>query len=347
MNCSIVSKAAVEADAKGFARNPVGTGPYKFSSWDSGSKLVFTANEDYFRDPAAIKTLTYQLVTDTSAALIALESGDVDMIVSTQAADRENIKNNSNLFYDEVSASSFYFVAFNNTNGLFAENPLLRQAVAHAIDREACLLGAVEGVGVECPSPIPAPCFGCPEGFEGAAYDPDLAKQLLAEAGYPDGVTITIKTMESGVYAKVTEIVAEQLRQVGITANIEPMERTAFLSDVYTNCEYEICVNSYTALNPDADFIMYMRYHSDYLGGGNNFVMVNNPELDGYLETGRTSSYDAERKTAYLNACELMKKEAVMVPILSTMNGVACQANLKGVTANTSQKQYVYDYYWE
>lgn len=347
VNCSIVSKAAVEADAKGFARNPVGTGPYKFSSWDSGSKIVFTANEDYFRDPAAIKTLTYQLVTDTSAALIALESGDVDMIVSTQAADRENIKNNSNLFYDEVSASSFYFVAFNNTKGLFAENPLLRQAVAHAIDREACLLGAVEGVGVECPSPIPAPCFGCPEGFEGAAYDPDLAKQLLTEAGYPDGVTITIKTMESGVYAKVTEIVAEQLRQVGITANIEPMERTAFLSDVYTNCEYEICVNSYTALNPDADFIMYMRYHSDYLGGGNNFVMVNNPELDGYLETGRTSSDDAERKTAYLNACELMKKEAVMVPILSTMNGVACQANLKGVTANTSQKQYVYDYYWE
>ena len=145
----------------------------------------------------------------------------------------------------------------------------------------------------------------------------------------------------------MTEIVAEQLRQVGITAKIEPMERTAFLSDVYTNCEYEICVNSYTALNPDADFIMYMRYHSDYLGGGNNFVMVNNPELDGYLETGRTSSDDAERKTAYLNACELMKKEAVMVPILSTMNGVACQANLKGVTANTSQKQYVYDYYWE
>lgn len=347
VNCSIVPKAAVEADPDGFARNPVGTGPYKFSSWDSGSKIVYTANEKYFREPAKIKTLTYQLVSDPAAALIALETGDVDMIVSTQAADRDNIMNNKDLFYDEVSSSSFYFVAFNNTNGLFAENPLLRQAVAHAIDRESCLLGAVEGVGVECPSPIPTTCFGCPENFEGVSYDPELAKQLLTEAGYLNGLDVTLKTMESGVYLKVAEIVIEQLRQVGINVTLEPMERTAFLSDVYTNCEYEICVNSYTALSPDADFIMYMRYHSDYLGGGNNFVMVSNPELDGYLEIGRHSSDEAERKEVYRNACELMKEEAVMVPILSTVNSVACRANLKGVKANTSQKQYVYDYYWE
>lgn len=347
VNCSVVSKAAVEADPEGFARNPVGTGPYQFSSWNSGSKLTFVANENYFRDPAPIKTLTYQLVSDPAAALIALETGDVDMIVSTQAADRDNIMNNPDLFYDEISSSAFYFVAFNNTDGLFAENPLLRQAVAHAIDREACLMGAVEGVGVECPSPIPVTCFGCPEDFEGATYDPELAKQLLTEAGFPNGVDVTLRTMESGVYKKVAEVVIEQLRQVGINVTLEPMERTAFLSDVYTNCDYEICVNSYTALSPDADFIMFMRYHSDYLGGGNNFVMVNNPTLDGYLETGRYSVDQAERVQAYLDACNLMRDEAVMVPILSTMNGVACRANLKGVAANTTQKQYVYDYYWE
>ena len=153
VNCSIVSKAAVEADPDGFARNPIGTGPYKFESWASGSNIVYTANENYWREPASIKTLTYQLVSDSSAALIALETGDVDMIVSTQAADRENIINNPDLFYDEVASSSFYFVAFNNTDGIFADNTLLRQAVAHAIDREACVLGALEGAGIECPAP--------------------------------------------------------------------------------------------------------------------------------------------------------------------------------------------------
>ena len=347
VNCSIVSKAAVEADPDGFARNPIGTSPYKFESWASGSNIVYTANENYWREPASIKTLTYQLVSDSSAALIALETGDVDMIASTQAADRENIINNPDLFYDEVASSSFYFVAFNNTDGIFADNTLLRQAVAHAIDREACVLGALEGAGIECPSPIPSTCFGCPEGFTGAEYDPELAKELLAEAGYADGLTVTLRTMESGVYAKVAEIVIEQLRQIGITVELELMERTAFLADVYTNCDYEICVNSYTALYPDADFIMYMRYHSDYLGGGNNFVMVSNEELDGYLDIGRYSSDDAERIQAYQDACDLMRDEAVMVPILSAMNGVACRANLKGVTANTSQMQYVYNYYWE
>jgi peptide/nickel transport system substrate-binding protein len=347
VNTSIVSKAAAEANPDGFARNPVGTGPYKFDSWASGSKIVFKAFEDYFREPARIKTLTYQLVTDPSAALIALETGDVDMIVSTMAADRANIMGNKDLYYDEVPSSSFYFVAFNNSTGLFAENPKLRQAVAHAIDRQSVVIGATEGVGVECPSPIPATCFGTPEGFEGATYDPELAKKLMAEAGFPNGVKLNIRTMESGVYAKVAEIVAEQLRQVGFDAQVELMERTAFLQDVYTKSEYEICVNSYTALNPDADFIMYMRYHSKYMGGGNNFVMVSNPTLDGYLETGRFSADSAERKEAYRKAAELMKEEAVMVPILSTMNGVACRADLKGVKANTSQKQYVYDFYWE
>lgn len=347
VNTSIVSKAAVEADPEGFERAPVGTGPYKFVSWDSGSNIVYEAFDDYFREPAPIETLKFQLVTDTSAALIALETGDVDMIVSTQAADRDNIMSNEDLYYDEIPSSSFYFVAFNNTDGIFAENPLLRKAVAHAIDIESVVIGAIDNVGVECPSPIPETCFGVPEDFEATEYDPELAKQLLADAGYPDGLTINIKTMESGVYKKVAEVVSEQLRQVGFDSNVELMERTAFLQDVYTNCDYEICVNSYTALNPDADFIMYMRYHSDYLGGGNNFVMVNNPELDGYLEVARFSQEDEVRKQAYLDACELMREESVMVPILSAMNGIACNANLKGVKANTSQKQYVYDFYWE
>lgn len=347
VNCSIVSKAAVEADPEGFARNPVGTGPYKFVSWDSGSKISFEAFEDYFRGPASIKKLDYQIISDTSAALIALETGDVDLLMSTQAADRENIMNNEDLFYTEVSSAGPFFVVFNNSEGIFAENPLLRQAVAHAINRDDCLLGAAEGVGAVCTSPIPAGCFGCPENYEGITYDPELSKQLLAEAGYGDGLTITIRTMESGTYSKTAEVVVEQLRQVGITAEVELMERTAFLSDVYTNCDYEICVNSYTALAPDADFIMYMRYHSDYLGGGNNFAMVNDPQLDEYLDIGRFSSDEAEREQAYLDACELMAEQAYVVPILCTMNGVACRANLKGVTANISQKQYVYDYYWE
>lgn len=348
VNCSIVPQAAVEADPDGFERAPVGTGPYKFVSWDSGNKIVFEAFEDYFREPAAIKTLTYQLVTDASAALIALETGDVDMIVTTQASDRDNIISNSDLFYDEIPASSVYFVAFNNTDGLFAENPLLRKAAAHAIDRPSVVIGATEGIGVETPSAIPGTLFGSPEGFEGAEFNPELSKALLAEAGYPDGgPNIKIPCMESHVYTRIAEIVAEQLNAVGFNAEVDQMERAAFLEDVYTNANYDICVNGYTALLPDADFIMFMRYHSDHLGGGNNFVMVNNPEIDAALEVGRFSSDSAEREQAYLEACELLRDEAVLVPILSPMNGVACRAELKGVKANSLDIQYVYNFYWD
>lgn len=347
VNCGIISKAAVEADPDGFERNPVATGPYMFEKWESGNKIVFTAFEDYYREPASIKSLTYQLVSDTSAALIALETGDVDMIVTTQAADRDNIMNNDDLFYDEVSSSSIYFVAFNNTDGIFADNPLLRKAVAHAIDRESVVIGATEGVGLECPSAIPATCFGTPKDFEGAEYNPELAKELLVQAGYPDGLSIKIPVMESGAYPKVAEVVAEQLNMVGFDAQVDLMERTAFLQDVYTDCKYEICVNGYTALSPDADFIMYMRYHSDHLGGGNNFVMVNNAKLDALLEQGRFSTDPAAREQAYLEACEILRDEAVLVPILSPVNGVACRADLKGVKGDPLDIQYVYNFRWE
>ncbi|MBC8537024.1 ABC transporter substrate-binding protein [Feifania hominis] len=346
VNCAIVSKSAVEADPEGFGRAPVGAGPYQVVEWKSGEKIVMKAFADYHRGEAKIKDLTYMVIADSTSALVALEKGQIDVIANTQTSDKQNITSNANLQYDETIADSFFFLTFNNAEGLFADNVKLRQAIAYAIDKESILLGAMEGIGSVAHSVIPGNCFGAPENPDDYEYNPEMAKQLLAEAGYPDGLTINMPTMSSGYYVKISDILVDQLRQVGITVNQELMERTAYLQDVYTNCQYDMSVLSISALQPDADFITFMRYHSDYIGGGNNFTKVNNPKLDELLEIGRFDSDPAKRTAAYAELCQIIKDDAVLLPLVNPPVGVAGNVKLQGLKAFSDQSIYVYDLSW-
>lgn len=344
-NCGIFSKAAYEKDPEGFTRNPVATGPYKIVSWTAGESVVMEAFADYWREPAAIKNLTFRIVPDASSGLVALETGQIDVLNLPNTTDFDYIESNSKLQLSTTAANSFYFVAFNCTDGLFAENKVLREVVANAIDPEAILLGALDGHGelVNCAIPVNVKFF--PQEFDGYSYNPDYAKQLLKESGF-EGQKIKIPCMDVGNDLAITEVVVEQLKAVGFDAEIDMMESTAFLADVYTNCLYDICVNSYTCFINDADGIMYMRYHSDYLGGGNNFVMYNNPEMDSLLDKARSSDNDDERALAYRDACTLMRDDYVLVPILCYLNALAADADLNGIKASDRQRIYVYDFSW-
>lgn len=341
-NMGIVSQKAVEANEEGFARNPVGTGAFKFVEWSNGEKIVFESFDDYYRGEAEIKNLTFKIISDKTSAAVALENGEVDVLLSPAEADRNNLIDNDNIKYYETESNSFYFVSFNNEEGLFS-NKLLREAISYAVDRESLILGALEGNGAALESAIPTNCFGAPENFKGNPYDVEKAKALLAEAGYPDGLTLKIPTL----YLDPTEVLQDQLRQIGITAEIEQMERGAWLQDVYTDNKYDITVGSYSALVPDADQITYNRYHGDFVGGGNNMVRCNIPELNEALDLARTSQDTEVRKAEYTKACEILRDESVLIPLYSSMNGIAANKDLKGVRAHPVQRAYVYDYSWQ
>jgi peptide/nickel transport system substrate-binding protein len=345
-NMGIVSQKAVEENEEEFGRNPVGTGPYKLVEWRSGDRIVFESFPEYFKGEAAIKDLTFKIIPDTSTALVALENGEVDMLLAPSAADRQNILNNENLQLYETEEASYLFVAFNTENGTFADKKL-RQALSYAIDKEAVILGALEGNGTPLDAPMPPGVFGYPEDFKGNPYNPEKAKQLLAEAGYPDGLSVNLKAMESVTYSKPAEIIQENLRLVGIDANLELMERGAYLQDVYTDTNYEITVLVVSALVMDADLITYGRFHSSMVGGGNNFTRFQNEEMDAALELGRTSQDLAEREEAYLKVTEIVAEEAPLIPVMSGMRMIAAHKDLNGVTAHPVQTYYVYDYSWE
>ena len=345
-NLSVVSKKAVEQMGDtDFARNPVGTGPYKFVEWRPGDRIVMEAFPDYWRGAAPIKNATFRIITDASTTTIALERGEIDMILSVTPSEKQNIERNSNLYYTETASGSPWFLAFNMEKGLFT-NQLLRQAVAYAMKPEDIILGALDGNGLVIDAPMTPDAFGYPHGFKRTPYDPAKSKELLAQAGYPNGLTINLRTIESPNYARPGEIIQEQLRVAGFDCKLELMERGAFLSDAYTNGQYEIMFTSLTALIPDADMITFTRFHSAYKGNGMNFTYTSIPEMDKLLERSRAATDPNERLQIFRDIYEMNKEVVIYVPLYVGMNGTACVKGLKGLVAHMAQRYFIYDLSW-
>lgn len=340
----IINKAEYEKDPEGYGRNPIGTGPYEFVEWKSGDQITFKAFEDYYKGVADIKNLNMKIIIDKSTQTVALENGEIDILDTPQQADRLGLMENDDIEYYETEVASTVFVAFNNKDGRFAD-PKLRQAIAHAVDKESMILGAVEGVGSPIETPMAKDVFGWPEDFKNREYDIEKAKELLAEAGYPDGLSVVLKTQESPTYSKPTEVFQDQLRAIGIEAEIEKMERGAYLEAVNENQDYEISISALSVPYPDSDYL-YALFHSSMMGVGRNFFNANSPELDALLEEGRLSNDTERREEIYREVCEYFIDDPIMVPLYSYMTPIAADKNLKGVMANPTNRMFVYDYSW-
>ena len=343
---AIVSQKAVEAAGDSFGKKPIGTGPYKFVNWVSGEKIDFTRFDDYFRGPAKIKNVTFKFVTDATTAAIALEKGEIDVLHNPSKSDRKAQMANQNLQYHEIESAYYYHISMNNKNGPFSDKRV-RQAVSYAIDRQNVVLGGLDGIGAPDEAPMPPSAFGYPKDFKNNPYDPEKAKKLLAEAGYPNGLTVKFKINQAAMYSKPAEVIQEQLRKVGINAELELMERATYLEEVTKKFNYDISLYVITALLPDADYVCYTRLHSSMLGNGNNFTLTNIPKLDAALDKGRTSQSKEERYAAYREVSEIVKDEAPLIPVMTAKFAIVANKAVKGVTSSTVDLHYVYDYSWE
>jgi len=347
-NLAIVSRRAVEEMGEdAFARHPVGTGPYVFVEWRPGDRLIMESFPDYWRGQAAITHATYRVITDAMTMTVALESGEIDMILSVSASERINIVGNPNLVYHTTESASKWYLAFNMQEGLFAENPDLRRAIAYAINREDIVMGALEGLGYILYSPLTPDVFGYPQNFV-ATHSNNLerARELVEEAGFA-GHTIVMRTMESPNYAAPAMVMQEQLRLAGFDARVDLMERGAFLEDVFRGGQYELQFISTTALVADADFHLFTRMHSDHRGGGMNFTFTSIPEIDELLERSRLSADPAERIEIYYQLSDLIVNEYhILVPLYVTMNSAASVAGLGGLEAHSAQRYFIFDLYW-
>lgn len=347
-NLSIVPKAVYEADPDAFAKKPVGSGPFMLDSVKKGESVTLKAFPDYWRGESEIKRITTHVITDNTTAIMALQAGELDICQPSQDfSDRQAIIDDPRLNYYEAPQPCFFFLCF-NCEGKLMSNVKLRQAIAHAINTEELIAGAVNGVAYENPAPMTKSVPQYPKDLAGITYDVELAKKLLAEAGYPDGLTITIRVIAATNYSKPAEIIQEQLRQIGITVNVEQMERAAWNEQVYAGGNYDVSYWAHAITVLDGDFAMYPFFHSSQANGkGANMYNYKNPEVDSMLESARMEQDEAKRADLYKKINETILNDAVLVPCYGVYRTMAADADLKNVHADPMSRYYSYGYSWK
>ena len=226
----IVSKAYVEANGEeSLNQSGMGTGPYAFKEWVIGSHLMLTRYNDYWGGAPAIENLTVRFIVEDSARMVALETGEIDIGSELQAVDIERIMNGEVPGVVGYTSPSYkvWYLAFNENFEPFQKREV-RLAIAHAVDWES----ACEAAGGSAILPADSALAKTVFGYESQGlyeYDPELSKQLLAEAGYPDGFEVTYISSQVPVDIRMTEIVQEYLAQVGIVMTVESVDSATWL----------------------------------------------------------------------------------------------------------------------
>lgn len=335
----IVNEKAVTEGGETYGEHPVGTGPYKFVEHEVGKRVVLESFADYYKGEAAIKNVVFKVITDTNTSLIALETGDVDFAYEIPMISAQSVSDNKDLTAYEVDSIQLTYVLMNTGKEPF-NNKLLRQALNYAIDKDTIIQVAEEGMGTKTNSMLSKDIFGYSEEVKGYEYNPEKAKELLAQAGYADGLVLTFKTMD-GTYKKAAELIQENLRAVGVTVNIEIEEKNAYIQDLVSG-NYEIG-NISVSVGKDADFYSLIVRTGEQA----NFSKYSNEEVDKLFAEGREEGDSAKRLEIYKNVIQLLNDEAVIVPLYYPVNLCASRAGLNVGAIDPQSYTHVYDMSWK
>ncbi|MFY0636110.1 MAG: ABC transporter substrate-binding protein [Vannielia sp.] len=234
-----------EASAADLATNPVGTGPFTFTEWAQGDHVTLTRNPDYWGEAPALATATFKFITDPNAAFAAMMAGDVDAFPNFPAQETlPQFEGNPQFKVIIGSTEGETILAMNN-----AEPPLdnvkVREAIAHAINRQDLIDGAMNGYGTPIGTHFAPHNPDYVDLTELSAFDPEKSKALLAEAGVSD-LTLRLALPPPAYARRGGEIIAAQLRDVGIETEITNMEWAQWLEQVFKGRDFDLTIISHT-----------------------------------------------------------------------------------------------------
>ena len=230
----IVSPQAVMTSRKGFAQNPVGTGPFKFVSWDHNVRISLTANPEYWDGAPALSQLVFRPLADEQTRITEFLSGGVDVIFDVPPDNIDQVRGNPDAVFVDQPGPHVWWVTLNTKKPPF-DNPLVRQAVNYAVNKDALTGDILKGTGTPAVGPIPpAIQWAYTDQVTQYAYDPDRARALLQQSGVlmPLNLTLWVTESGSGMQSPKTMGTAIQadLAAVGVNAQIQTFEWGAYLT---------------------------------------------------------------------------------------------------------------------
>jgi peptide/nickel transport system substrate-binding protein len=322
LTCAIIPKDYTKQDTA-----PVGTGPFKFVSYTPLESFVVEKNEDYYGTAPYLDQVTFKIVPNPDSAMVDLMAGSIDIYPYLTDTQAEQVKDT---FRVEEGHMNLVQALFLNSKAEPFNNAKVRQALSYALDRQGILDMVAGGRGTIIGSNM-FPGFAkyySPELAEYYTTDIEKAKSLLAEAGYPNGFTFTI-TVPSNYkfHVDTAQVLVEQLKQIGVTAEIKQVEWASWLSDVYVGRNYDATVIGLDAKLAPRDVME--RYGSK---SENNFLNYSNPKYDEVLAKALKTTKDDEKITYYKELQKILTEDAASLYIQDPALLVAVNKKLEGYT---------------
>jgi peptide/nickel transport system substrate-binding protein len=305
------------------ANEPIGTGPFAFVQWDKGSRVVLEAYAPYWGEPIHLTKATYVFINDPATMTNALLAGDIDG-TNNFGTDSISVFENDPRFQVLVGTTEGETILATNNKRPPFDKLKVRQAMAHAINREAIIEGATNGYGVPIGSHF-APHHPYYVDLTGTyPYDPAKAKQLLAEAGFPDGFSTTLK-MPPLAYARLSgQIIASEFAAVGIKVELINIEWAQWLDEVYSKKDFDLTIVSHVE-----PFDIGNYANPDYYFG------YDNPKFQSVIETLNATTDDAKRKELAIEAQTILADDAVNGYLFQLAQVGVWNAKLTGMWRNS------------
>lgn len=331
----IASPEAVKKDPQAFNENPVGTGPFKFKEWKKGDSITLVKNENYWKKGyPKLDGVIFKSIPDNSARFTALQSGEIDLMDGLNIDDAKQVESNKELALYKRPPNTVGYLAFNMEKKPFNDKKV-RQALNMAVNKDGLVKTFFGDLGEPAKNPMPPSLWGYNDDVKDYEYNPEKAKKLLAEAGYPDGFSFDLWAMpEPRPYMpdgkKIAEYLQANFEKIGVKANIVSYEWATYLEKT-ENGEHDTALLGWTGDNGDPDNFLYVLLDKDNATkpAQNIAFYKSDPLHDLLIKAQRLSDQD-EREALYLKAQEIIKEDAPWITLAHATPPVAAKASIKG-----------------
>ncbi|MES1220352.1 MAG: ABC transporter substrate-binding protein [Bacteroidota bacterium] len=353
--CSIVAREAVEKYGNDFRRHPVGTGPFQFVTWEEGQALILKKNKHYFEKDSEGNNLPYadgvkvSFYQSKATEFLLFRQKQLDFINDIEASFKDEVLTKKGTLRKEWEGkidlqtypylnTEYLGILVDTANELSKNSHLrikkIRQAINYGFDRRKMILYLRNSIGTAAESgfvPMGLPSFDSSV-VKGYHYDPAKAKQLLAEAGYPDGKGLpAVKLITVAIYADMANFIAKQLEESGIPVQVEVVQRSLLL-ELTANSRALFFRGSWIADYPDAENYLSVFYSKN--PAPPNYTRYNNPQFDEVFEKALREENDSLRYKLYQQADQIMISDAPVVPLWYDKLIHLVQPNVKGFSPN-------------
>lgn len=321
---AIVSPAGVNND---LATQPVGTGPFVFEGQVSGSEVRLSANADYWGGEPTIQELVMRVIPEVGTQVVELQAGTIDLMSNVPPERFGTFERDDAITAERFLGWGSVYLGYNVEHPVL-EDPRVRRAIALALDRQGMIDALRDGMAERAVGMVPDTVFGSETNADGVPYDPDRARELLAEAGVSTPIELTLNTFENAETRQIATAIQAQLAEIGIDLSVEINDYGAF-ARATGESDHALWLTTWGTVTLDADYTLYALLHSSQTDADNRSNYANET-VDQLLDEARRTGDTARRRELYARVHELVQEELPYLTLYYPLSSYAKRTSVTG-----------------